>query len=319
MELLNKNENEENSQKKTKTLKNRNYIEFGIVGLVVVFVFTQVFDISINPRFKSLIGKERGISQKKSDSDLEMAVLPAQGVVLPIVWGDLGKQMIDKGVIDKNKFEALNKRRGGLTKNEMRLLYSDKNGNVKMTKENAGFLLNLFWAVGLSNKNDILEKGPMVDPRYGGAERFASTGGWTMASGNVMNHYSAHKFISLTKKQQKLVKEVSKNIYRPCCGNPTYFPDCNHGMAMLGFLELMASNGVSENEMYKMALSVNSYWFPGNYMMIAKYFDKRGVDWNDVDAKEVLGDLYSSASGYKEIKSSITPTKQTNSGSGCGV
>ena len=59
-----------------------------------------------------------------------------------------------------------------------------------------------------------------------------------------MNHYSMHRFIVLTPEQQALVEKVSKGIYRPCCGNSVYFPDCNHGMAMLGLLELMASQGV---------------------------------------------------------------------------
>ena len=30
--------------------------------------------------------------------------------------------------------------------------------------------------------------------------------------------------------------KIAKGIYRPCCNNSTYFPDCNHGMAMLGLL-----------------------------------------------------------------------------------
>ena len=120
-----------------------------------------------------------------------------------------------------------------------------------MTQENSGTILNLLWAFGLANKNEILEKGPMMDKRYGGAENFASTGGWTLSKGDSMNHYSMHSFITLTPQQQSLVEKVSQNIYRPCCGNSTYFPDCNHGMAMLGLLELLASQGISENEMYK--------------------------------------------------------------------
>ena len=102
----------------------------------------------------------------------------------------------------------------------------------------------------------------MTDPKYGGAGNFASTGGWTLAQGDVMNHYSMHSFITLTPEQQVLVEKISKEIFRPCCNNSTYFPDCNHGMAMLGLLELMASQGTSEAEMYKIAKEVNSYWFP---------------------------------------------------------
>ena len=65
-----------------------------------------------------------------------------------------------------------------------------------------------------------------------------------MAKGDAMEHYSKHALIALTAEEQDLVNRVSLNIYRPCCNNPTYFPDCNHGMAMLGLLELMAAQGL---------------------------------------------------------------------------
>ena len=250
----------------------------------------------------------------------EAKVLPKNGITLPVRWDDLGKQMVETGVIDKDKFESLYAQRGGLGKDEINLLYGDRNGNLKIDEQNSGFLLNLLWALGLANKNPILEDGPMQDPQYGGdASRFASTGGWSLADGNVMDHYSKHALVTLTEKQQKLVELVSQNIYRPCCGNSTYFPDCNHGMAMLGLLELMASQGVSEEEMYKVALQVNSYWFPDTYLTIAKYFEKRGVDWSEINPKEVLGSAYSSAKGYKQILSEVTPPQSRGGGGSCGV
>jgi len=245
------------------------------------------------------------------------AVLP-DSIELPIVWGNLGARMIAAGVIDRAKFEAIYARRGGFTDYEKQLLEGGI-GKLKITQENAGFILNMLWALGLGNKNKILEKGPMMDLRYGGAENFASTGGWAIAKGNTMDHYSRHEFIKLTLEQQKLVEEVSKNIYRPCCDNPTYFPDCNHGMAMLGLLELMASQGVSKSDMYKIALTVNSYWFPDTYLTIAKYLkEKKNTNWVDADPKEILGYNYSSASGYQNILSQIAPP-ETQSGGGCGI
>jgi len=33
-------------------------------------------------------------------------------------------------------------------------------------------------------------------------------------------------------------------------------------MAMLGLLEIMASQGAKEDKMYKISQVVNSYWFP---------------------------------------------------------
>ena len=133
-----------------------------------------------------------------------------------------------------------------------------------------------------------------------------------------MNHYSMHSFVVLSPEQQVLVERGAKNIYRPCCGNSVYFPDCNHGMAMLGLLELMAAQGVSEKEMYEVALSVNSYWFPDTYVAIAQYFKNRGMAWDKIDAKIALGQEYSSASGYQRVLEEIEP-QQIQGGGGCSV
>lgn len=247
------------------------------------------------------------------------SVLPSAGVVLPVRWGDLGKQLVSTGVIDGEKFEQLYASRGGLTAEMKKMLSGEDNDNVKITTENSGVILNLLWALGLGSKNEILEKGPMIDKNYGGAANFASTGGWTLAKGDAMDHYSQHQFFNLTPAQQALVDKVSRGIYRPCCGNSTYFPDCNHGMAMLGLLELMASQGVSEQDMYKAALAVNSYWFPDNYATIAKYLGSKGLSIERADPKEILGINYSSGQGYAKIASQVNPVDDPHGGSGCGV
>ncbi len=186
----------------------------------------------------------------------------SQTALFSFRWGSLGAKMVEAGVIDKDKFENLYSQRGGLGEVDKKLLYGTHNGNITITPENSEMMLNMLWAFGLANKNPILENGPMMDPRYGGAGNFASTGGWTLSNGSAMDHYSMHQFVDLTSEQQTLVEKLAKNIHRPCCSNSTYFPDCNHGMAMLGLLEIMASQGAKEDKMYKISQVVNSYWFP---------------------------------------------------------
>src|SRR3989344_7845092 len=177
--------------------------------------------------------------------------------------GDLGKQMVEAGVIDREKFLALYARSPEL-KREATELLDGKNVRFEITSENSGLLLNYLWALGLGNKNPILEM-EMMDPRYGGAQNFASTGGWTLAKGSAMEHYGMHQFITLTGEKQALVDKVSRTIFRPCCKNSAHFPDCNHGMAMLGYLELLASSGADEKAMTEKAHLLNSYWFPDVY------------------------------------------------------
>ncbi len=247
----------------------------------------------------------------------QSAVLP-QSAELGVVWGDMGKRLVEEGVIDERAFQELYAAREGLPAAEQQLLSGEDNGALVMTRENAGTILNLLWAFGLANKNPILEKGEMTDPAYGGAGGFASTGGWTLAHGDAMDHYSRHSFVVLTQEQQQLVERVSKNIYRPCCDNSTHFPDCNHGMAMLGLLELLASQGASENEMYKAALVANSYWFPDTYLTIAEYLRGKGIDRKDVPPQTILGREYSSASGFARIAAEVAEI-QGGDGASCGV
>jgi len=150
------------------------------------------------------------------------------------------------------------------------------------------------------------------------AGNFASTGGWTLAKGSAMDHYNMHEFVKLTPDQQILVERVAKNIYRPCCDNSTYFPDCNHGMAMLGLLELIASQGINEQDMYKVALQVNAFWFPSQYEAIKSFFASKKIDWNTVDPKEILGAQYSSSSGFQKMLSQMAPQEQKG-GASCGA
>ncbi|PJE76111.1 hypothetical protein COV04_01105 [Candidatus Uhrbacteria bacterium CG10_big_fil_rev_8_21_14_0_10_48_11] len=254
-----------------------------------------------------------------SASALEASVLPTDGVTIPVRWGDLGEQLVDTGVIDRKNIDALYASRGGVSAYMETMLTTNQTAPLVINQQNASELLNLLWAFGLGNKNDILDSGEMSDPRYGGAGGFASTGGWTVASGDPMSHYSAHPFVVLTADEQALVDRVSRNIYRPCCGNSTHFPDCNHGMAMLGLLELMAAQGADEATMYQTALVVNSHWFPDTYLTIATYFSNQGIAWKDVDPKQALSSQFSSASGYQQVASVVTPVTSSAGGNGCST
>jgi len=297
-----------------KEIKKENNLPL-IVSIIIVAVLifgASVFTVRLlkSQKAKTLSHPARLNSQNE--------ISLQNGVELPVKWGDAGVKMIEAGVIDKTKFENLYAGRGGLTEIDQKLLNDNNNGNLVINSENSGVILNMLWAFGLGNKNSILENGPMMDKQYGGAGNFASTGGWSLSNGKAMDHYSMHSFVTLTSEQQALVERVAKNIYRPCCNNSTYFPDCNHGMAMLGLLELMASQGVSEVDMYKFALKVNALWFPDTYEAIKIFVTSQGIDWNTVDPKKILGAEYSSASGYQKVLSQIKPQEQKG-GVGCGA
>jgi hypothetical protein len=137
-------------------------------------------------------------------------------------------------------------------------------------------------------------------------KHFASTGGWTLATKPITELYASLDLISLTAEQQKQVEEVAAAVYRPCCNNPTLFPDCNHGMAMLGLLELMASKGATSDEMFEAAKYVNAFWFPQQTLEAAIYLESNlDVDFTEADARLVVGNTISSSSGAAMMHQSL--------------
>jgi len=308
-------------------------------GASILLAFMLVISITVNVTLFSVFSMSANMASNISggekvmtDSDLLAmmeSVVPEEGVDLKITWGDIGQRMIEKGVIDEDKLEKLYEGRGGMSEESEKLLYESDTATVIMNRENSKELLNLLWAFGLSNKSSILETGLMTS--YDGKEaasyeeaidkagRMAATGGWSLSAGNPMDHYSAHEFVVLAPSKWELVEKVASHIYRPCCNNPTHFPDCNHGMAMLGLLELLAANGATEEEMFDTALAVNSYWFPDTYLTIAEYMMEGGIKWKDVDSKTALSAEYSSGSGFRNVLSAIEPVKTESGGGGCGV
>ena len=250
-------------------------------------------------------------------------VNPAEGYKLPLRYGDLGPRLLASGAINYDAFAAIYADSGSpLTPDEVRIMKSGSEEQIVITSDNAHFLLNFFWAVGLVNKNPILTDGPMVQYSDGKIESFASTGGWTIGSKPVTELYASMDLIPLTVEQQARVEEAAAAVYRPCCNNPTLFPDCNHGMAMLGLFELMASQGASVDEMFTGAKYVNAFWFPQQALETAVYLKaNRGIDFVDADARLVTGREFSSGSGFglvhQRLQSSGLLPQTPGNGGGC--
>lgn len=270
---------------------------------------------------------EKDVIKSSTDaSAIYEEINPPQGFEIAAVYGQMGPEMIASGVIDTTKFKTTYEQAGRpLTEEQIDILQNGSNQKIVISLENSYFLLNYFWAVGLANKTKILTEGEMVE--YGGlkeAGNFASTGGWTLSKREAMNYYSKQELIPLTTEQEALVEKVASQIFRPCCNNPTSFPDCNHGMALLGLLELMASQGASETQMFEAAKYVNAYWFPGNYYDLTVYFkNKENKSFAQIDARRLLSKEFSSASGAQAVKQWLVKegivAEPPKTGGGCGV
>lgn len=258
----------------------------------------------------------------KQQEEITKSVFPDK-VNLGISFKDVVVKMVQFGAIDKDKFIKLYEGRGGLTEAENRLFDNSSDEPVIINQENANLILNLLWPLGIANKTNVLAEGPMGTQYKNDVGNFASTGGWTLGKeegGKLFNRFS---IIALTPEQETEVKEISQNIYRPCCGNSTYFPDCNHGAAMLGFIELAVKQGLSKDEIYKKALALNTYWFPQTYAELGMYFkQKKNISWDKVNPKLALGIEYSSGGGYRTINKELQSEgllPKVEGGGGCGV
>lgn len=250
---------------------------------------------------------------------LKQKVLPQKGYSLSVGWNDIGKQLLKSGVIDKTKYEELFVQ-DLVAKKEMTHLMNSSNDFMTIHESNSRFMVNTLWALGLVNKNKILEEGPMKIYGKGNAMGFASTGGWSLGAKPTSELYSSSEIIKLNPQQQELVEQIAQNVYRSCCNNSTEFPDCNHGMAALGYIELAVFQGVSEEQIYKDLLALNSFWFPQQYVELAAYFDKQGIDWNKVDSKLALSSQYSSAQGSQRTRQNVQNVPGLNiQQGGCGA
>ena len=265
------------------------------------------------------------VRSKNKVTEMIHQVNPSEGYTIPATFGNIGPQMLDAGAIDLNQFIQTYQQAGKpLTDEQMTILTRGSSSQIVINQNNAYFLLNFFWAFGLTNQNLVLTEGPMMADGKEQVGNYASTGGWTIGARPPTELYASAMMVSLTEEQQNRLMEVATTVYRPCCDNPTHFPDCNHGMAMLGLLELMASQNATVKEMFEAAKYVNAFWYPQQMLEIATFFKtNEKVDFAKADSSKVVSRQYSSGSGFQAVHQWLASNGQLqqipNSGGSCGV
>lgn len=222
-------------------------------------------------------------------------VIPSEGVTTGIVFGDSIQRLIVAGALDPNKLRASAK---DIPDWVDRLLNGPSNDAIVFNSQTSSYLVDLLWPLGLANKTSFNEKSPIATLNIPG---FASTGGWTLGrEQNGYVYFNQVKAIDMTGQQEAAALRVATTTFRPCCDNSTFFQDCNHGSALLGLLELAASQGATSEELYRIALIANSFWFSDYYArtaLLLSHFYR--ISWKDVAPSLVLGRKYSSLSGWQ--------------------
>lgn len=267
---------------------------------------------------------EMGLSQDEMAA-LAKQVNPPLGYTIPASFGGIGPRLLSAGAMKAEAFAQVHARAGQpLNDTQRAILQQGSQTQVVFTQENAYFLLNFFWALGLTNDNPVLTTGPMVRQGRANVVNYASTGGWTLATKAIQDLYASAPIVKLTAEQQSRLEEVTQHVYRPCCDNPTHFPDCNHGMAMLGLLELMASQDTSVDEMFQAAKYANAYWYPQQSLELAAYFKaSQKLNFDQVDARQLVSRQFSSLSGFQAVHQWLSAhgllPQAGGGGSGCGI
>ncbi len=272
---------------------------------------------------------------------LAAQITPTTGYTLSFKWGDSIHKLVETGALNVSSLTViLNGYKQPLTPVEEEILNGTYNGYIQFNSTNIEFVQLVLWSLGINNNNTIINKGQIINasthyanqinsnaslnqkvtPQYVASRYFASTGGYGSLGKLQLGELN---IISLTAQQQTLMYDVATNSYRPCCDNPTAFPDCNHGAAALGLVELLASQNANQSQMFDAVKYFYQYQFPQQYAEIAAYFDSHGENYSQVNPSEVMGYNFSSYSGFSNvnqylIKNNIL-TQLNGSSASCGA
>lgn len=291
---------------------------FATAPFVVGFPESASAEDSGSSAFPALTPEDgRALFQEALD-----AVLPISGFRSRIALRDSLLRLVAEGVIDPQQFAAVYEGRGGLPVEQKYQLRWPSHLPIHLTTDNAEYYVNLLWPVGLANAIPSNRASPMNGPSL---SRFASTAGWTLGKDHGATYFNRFQIVDLTPEQEELATRVAKNTYRPCCGNSTFFQDCNHGSALFGLLQLGASQGLDEGDLYEEALAFNSHWFPQNYIQTAVYFRLfENKDWKDIDPKLLMFARYSALGPWQatvEARLAEIPNllPEPEGGQSCGI
>jgi len=289
-----------------------------ILLVINSFLAAAIVDYAVLKKLLAGYLSSGSVMEEEQVQELRAKVLPAAGFQTSLLWGDIGKELVEAGAIDEAQYrELFRSPTEGLE--DLDILEGGSVKPIAIHENNSHLVLNTLWAFGLTQKSKVLDEGPM---QTSGTDlmNFASTAGWTLGTKEAAELYSSRNLVELNGFQQDLVMRIAESVYRPCCDNHTAFPDCNHGMAALGLIELEVAAGIPEDRIYQDLLAFNSFWFPQTYLELAAYFSQEGTEWEDVDPRTALSAEFSSATGSQTVGARVQDLPGLDSGGGgCGI
>src|SRR3989344_1114304 len=199
-----------------KLKKNKTWSKLTIIlgaVILILLVWSNLFELKINPnkRFLALVNKFKPTPSVKPSLAVDFLsnqVAPKKGYTIKLVWGDVGRKLVEAGGVDLEKYRQNYKDK--IYQDLLTYLTEEKKGGITINSQNAYFWVNTLWALGLTQKSDVLDKGIMGTEYKNDIGNFASAGGWTLGAKYAVSLYSSAEIIPLTADQQKLVDKISQ-------------------------------------------------------------------------------------------------------------
>ncbi len=266
------------------------------MALIVIIVFETAFILSSGFSTSSTYATTQHTILTNS-SNVALARLSGEmenaSAKMEFGWGNVINEMVSANALNGSLMSkyAVNTRQIGA-------INGTSNDDIFIDSANSTFDLYALWALGMNNENPIINNGTIMD--FGGDPySLASTGGYAPLGKLQLGNLS---LIKLTASEQALVLDIADNTYRPCCNNPASFPDCNHGAAQLGLIEIMAAHGSNSSSIYNALEKFNEINYPEQYAEIAAYLNStQGISMDAVPAETILGRNFSSYAGSAAI------------------
>ena len=289
-------------------------LAIGLVSVMIIFGLVFVTAHKSVPATNAVVSALAPNTIVNQSSTNQTAILlsslfPNQGFKTAVRLNNIVPELVSSGAINLTKVEELYGK--NLTQQEFDILTKPSNTNLTLNSSNANFYLLIFWALGIANKNQVLDNfSALANASNYSVADFASTGGWTLGTNsNSMAYFNKLSLLNFTPSEQNEMYDVATHSYRPCCDNPTAFPDCNHGAALLALTELGASEGLNVSQLYTLDLQAQTLWFPSYYATTALELHYKNVSYW-ANPRLVLSANYSSASGW--YHNSYQPLKTNN-------
>jgi len=299
--------------KEIDSVKSRNL--YLLLGLVLAVLFWQVYATAAASGFIEPLDttKEVNIDEAK----LLQTVIPEEGVILKTRWQGAPAKMVETGLIDIEKLKEYSERYGQkVTEEDMKIFEPGYNEPIYMNRQNSIIVYNVLWALGYANKNEVLDYEleqygweTVTKGLAGSYFSFADLGATSKQHQSGFNYF---EFVKISPEQQAIVNKIASKGAVPSCGNTFNLPDCSCSFAALALTELAASQGLSEEAVYKDLKAILPYRFPRIYILHSVYFKlAEGLDWKDVDAERVMSKDFSSAQGVARTHRALAQILQS--------